>query len=278
MHCGAELGEGRFCTNCGTPVGSATAPVAPPVIYGPPTTYQLPSGPPAAEPAAPRRTPAHAGEHGPHWTGWVLLVIGLAIAIALGSCLARQPDEAGAKAAPAASTTGAPTTGATARPTPLETGRPGVDLALTAEVEAPNPIRPGKDVAGNQVPYPATNMLDDRRDSAYRLAGDATGTVIRFVFDGEKTVSAVGLVNGYAKVDGRTDWYPLNRRIEAVEWKFEDGTTIQQDFVDDHELQAMQVSPETTRWVELRLVKVGKPPRHRGKDTTAISDVLLLGS
>lgn len=279
MHCGAELGAGRFCTNCGTPVGSATPPVPDlePLASVEPTPVEAPArhaAHRAAHPAA-----HHAAEHRPHWAGWLLLAVGVLVAALLGSCLARGDDEpatTSAEPTPSASTTWS---SASTSPLPADTGRAGVDLAVGASVTAPRPIRPGTDIEGHRVPYPATNMLDGRRDSAYRLAGDATGTVIRFHLGADRVVTAVGLVNGYAKVDGGTDWYPLNRRISRVEWRFADGTTVEQELVDAPDLQAMQVAPETTSWVELRLVEVSKPgPGRRGKDTTAISDVLLLGS
>lgn len=268
MNCGAELGAGRFCTNCGTPVGSAT----PPVPDFEPVVAPEPAAPAAA--ARPQRS-----VHRPHWAGWALLAAGVLVAALLGSCLARGGDEP--KASSAEPTASASTTWSSpsTSPTPADTGRAGTDLAQGASVTAPRPIRPGTDLKGKRVPYPASNMLDGRRDSAYRLAGDATGTVIRFHLGADRVVTAVGLVNGYAKVDGGTDWYPLNRRIHRVEWRFADGTTVEQELVDTPDLQAMQVAPETTSWVELRLVEVSKPGNgRRGKDTTAISDVLLLGS
>lgn len=282
MHCGAELGAGRFCTNCGTPVGSATPPVALDALVVPAAEPAEPVQPKAAQTAervsVPRTTKPATTDH-PHWAAWLLLGVGVLAAAVLGTFLARGGDDPEATAAKPTASASTAWASVSTSPTPVETGRAGTDLARDATVTAPRPIRPGTDLAGHRVPYPATNMLDGRRDSAYRLAGDATGTVIRFDLGGRKTVTAVGLVNGYAKVDGGTDWYPLNRRIQRVEWRFENGTTVQQDLVDTPDLQAMQIGPETTSWVELRLVQVSKPgDGHRGKDTTAISDVLLLGS
>lgn len=262
MNCGAELGEGRFCTNCGTPVGSATPPVEIAAAAVSPVV--------TTQPLAPADRP--------HWTGWLLLAVGIVLAVVLGSCLGRGGDDEASAAKPSGTASATAETSPTPTTTPTADGQ-GVDLAREASVDAPAPIRPGTDLKGNRVPYPATNMLDGRRDSAYRLAGDATDTVIRFSFTDDRTVSAVGLVNGYAKVDDGTDWYPLNRRIQTVEWTFADGTTLLQQLVDTPDLQTMQIVPETTSWVELRVVRVTAPGEgRRGKDTTAISDVLLLGS
>lgn len=276
MHCGAELGAGRFCTNCGTPVGSATPPVEMPPVEMPPVAAPV-STPPASP--APATATSAGQDHRPHWAGWLLLAVGVLVAVLLGSCLARGGDDTEPSAAEPTASASTTWSSPTASPTPADTGRAGTDLARDATVTAPRPIRPGTDLAGHRVPYPATNMLDGRRDSAYRLAGDATGTVIRFDLGADRVVTAVGLVNGYAKVDGDTDWYPLNRRIEQAEWRFADGTVVKQELVSTPDLQAMQIAPETTGWVELRLVEVSKPGGgRRGKDTTAISDVLLLGS
>lgn len=289
IHCGAALGPGRFCTNCGATIDrSATTgdPAAPAVPAAPAapiesTTYRLPGSAPAlarATPARPATTRPRRPEKASNLGLWILLAIGVVLAALLGSCLAMAGEGAEAPTAAATSATPSPTT-ASATPTDVETGRAGEDLAALATVDAPDPIRPGTDVDGGRVPYPATNMLDAARDTAYRLAGDATGTVIRFDLGGTRTVSAVGIVNGYAKVDGGTDWYPRNRRIQQVEWRFDDGTIVLQDLVDTPDLQAIQIAPEETGAVELRLVRVSAPGGGRsGKDTTAISDVLLLGS
>jgi hypothetical protein len=288
QRCGAELDLGRFCINCGAPVDSAApvpvTEVEGPVVYGPASTYVLPDSVASAA-ATPRvgapgrrRSPGRAT--GPGAAVWIFLALGMVLAILLGSCLALRTGSTNGSAAPAAqvSETPRPTASVSTSPTGVETGRPGTDLAATAKVSAPKPMNPSRDVSGHRVSYPATNMLDDDRATAYRLAGDGSGTVIRFDLGENRVVTAVGLVNGYAKVDGGTDWYPRNRRILKVEWRFDDGTVVTQELVDTPDLQTIQVDPETTQSVELRIVDVSKPGRRGGKNTTAISDVLLLGS
>ncbi|WP_182920239.1 zinc ribbon domain-containing protein [Nocardioides cavernaquae] len=287
QRCGAELDLGRFCINCGAPVDPSTpapAPVEAPPVYGPATTYVLPDRtvPPAATPrvgsAGRRRSPGRAS--GPGAAVWIFLLVGLLLAILLGSCLALRTSGSDGSAAPTAepSKTPEPSDPTSATPTGVETGRAGTDLAVVAKASAPRPMSASRDLAGNRVSYPASNMLDNDRATAYRLTGDGSGTVIRFDLGKDRVVTAVGLINGYAKVDGATDWYPRNRRILSVEWRFDDGTVVTQRLVDTPDLQTIQVDPETTGSVQLRIVDVSRPGRRGGKNTTAISDVLLLGS
>jgi hypothetical protein len=213
-----------------------------------------------------------------------VLVLALAGSAAIGTWLAGQgSDDDGS----GGSTTGSPSA-SPAEPTsptgPTQgAGDPG-DLAATASATGPRPIPPGLDLNNNRVTYPATNMLDDDPESAYRLPGDASGAVITFELAEISIVRQVGLINGYTKVDtsgGSTvDWYPRNRRILRVQWSFDDGTTVEQALDPEiRELQLIEVDDIETRTVQLTIVEVGAPGSGpRARDVTAISDVLLLGS
>ena len=60
-------------------------------------------------------------------------------------------------------------------------------------------------------------------------------------------ITRVGLINGYAKVDrdaaGRpVRWYPRNRRILTVEWRFDDGTSLTQRLEQRPGLQTIDVA------------------------------------
>ena len=92
----------------------------------------------------------------------------------------------------------------------------------------------------------------------------------------------MGLVNGYAKIayaGGRSfDWYKGNRRVLSVEWVFDDGSSVTQQFHDDRGMQQTAIHPVTTSTVELRITSVSPPGKGRAaRDDTAISEVLLLG-
>jgi len=308
--CGAGLGVGRFCTNCGAPVSGELPPDFPEgTAVRPPLpaedTVPRPKAPPDASSGS--RFPLYADEavlsrvsarmepvppprrHASSNRSWmlpiVLLVLAMLAAGTAGVWLATR-DSGNASGQDPEPT---PTSG-TGSETPQETPDPPTpgpdgqaDLASAAEVDAPPPLPPGLDLANKRVSYPASNMLDDNPESAYRVAGDATGSVITFRLPERSTITEVGLVNGYAKTDtrgGRTiDWYDRNRRILRVEWIFDDGTSVVQDLEATRELQLIEVDPEETETIELRILEVSETPRGAlAKNVTAISDVLLLGS
>ncbi|GAA3812653.1 discoidin domain-containing protein [Nocardioides panacisoli] len=118
LHCGAALGVGRFCTNCGQPIpgrheGVPAAPPPPPAppapagppVTPPPTRYPLyvdsppgprptapptavvPVGPPVPPPAPPQRP---SGRGAAPWLLWAVLglaavlVVGIALVVVLG--------------------------------------------------------------------------------------------------------------------------------------------------------------------------------------------------
>ncbi len=61
MRCGADLGVGRFCLNCGHPIGEP-APAAALVEDRPPTTVTAPANEPAGEPSEPVTLPVQASD------------------------------------------------------------------------------------------------------------------------------------------------------------------------------------------------------------------------
>ena len=292
-NCGAQLGVGRFCTNCGARVDqeqrpTAAAPHPPPTAQGSPQVMSAPPGPPPPFPPrppapAPATTPtSHRQRRSPFSPLLIaVLVVALAGSAVLGALLVTSGSDDGSPGAdPTGSPTAIPSEGAT--PTPPESDVN--DVSTSATVAGPPPIPPGQDLAGNPVTYPASNMLDDDPASAYRLPRDATGSVITFQLADVTTISQVGLVNGYTKIDtsgaGTVDWYPLNRRITRVEWSFDDGTTIEQSLDPDvRELQLIEVDDVETGSVQLTILEVSPPGTGPGaRDATAISEVLFIGS
>jgi hypothetical protein len=125
-------------------------------------------------------------------------------------------------------------------------------------------------------------MVDGRNDTCWCTTGDATGMVLTFRLDQPTRLSRVGLVNGYSKIayaHGRPfDWYLGNRRVLSVDWIFDDGSTVSQQFAQDRALQQEAIRPVTTSVVRLRITAVSPPGKGRAaRNDTAISEVFLQG-
>jgi hypothetical protein len=295
-NCGAPVG-GRFCSSCGTVVGMvAPAPVRQPTHAAPPPPAPELVTEPAPAPLAPPPPPAVAGGPGPGlWIGAaaVLLVI-----VLLGAFLLLRGGSGGTSTGPTppivppkSHTTRPPTTATaptTAPTTPASSSTagsagPASDVAGLVRATAPAHAPAGVDFAGNPVTYDASNLVDGATDTCWRVAGDATGTVLTFRLDQPTQLTEVGLVNGYAKTafsGGRPfDWYAGNRRVLSADWVFDDGSTVSQVFSTTRSMQSQAIDPVTTSTVQLRITSVSPPGTGRAaRDDTAISEVSLVGS
>jgi hypothetical protein len=155
-------------------------------------------------------------------------------------------------------------------------------VAGLARASAPAHAPSGVDVEGQPVTFLAANLIDGSAETCWRQAGDATGTVLTIRLDQPTTLSSVGLVNGYAKIaqaaGHRFDWYTGNRRVLGVEWIFDDGSQVGQQFQDSRRMQRMTIHPVTTSTVQIRITSVSAPGRGRAaRNDTAISEVSLVG-
>jgi len=292
--CGAVLGIGRYCTNCGARADAArsTPPPPSPPMPLPGTGSRYPLYADEAVAAPPTATGSHRQDRGggPPWL--VLLLVGLLLVGILSTWLVLRGD--GEKQVAGGDASSAPTTGPATGPTdagsaspeePPSTpdGRPR-DLTKDVEVEAPRPAPAGQDFAGRRVTYPAGNLFDGEAETAYRVTGDASGRVLTFTLPEARTVAMVGLVNGYAKTDrdrasgNRVDWYPRQHRITKVAWVFDDGTRIVQSLRLTRQMQKLSVSVET-RTVEMHVLETRAPGDiPRARNATSISEVTLQGS
>jgi len=183
-------------------------------------------------------------------------------------------------------TSASPATGATSSGGASSDGSSGSpdDLLAGVRAEVPDVAPAGRDVNGNPIDYGADNLFDDDPQTAWRMPGSGAGDDVVIRLDRPATITRVGLINGYAKVDRDAQgddvrWYPRNRRILTVEWRFDDGTTLTQKLQQRPGLQTIDVPDVTTQTVTLHLVRVSPPkPGRLGRDYTAISDVLLRGT
>ncbi len=294
--CGASLGVGRYCTNCGAPVGSVpptarqpaydVPPAPPPVAPAAPPTA-APQAPPPAAPVAPpprRREPIGL---------WIGAAAVLVVVMLLGAYLLLHGTGGSSSSAtppliPTTHHTPAAThTKATHSPSPSATTSqaphgPAVDVAGLARASAPAHAPAAVDFAGHPVTYLAANMVDGAADTCWRRTGNATGTVLTFRLDRPTQITKVGLINGYAKTaysHGRAyDWYQGDRRVLAVEWIFDNGSRVSQTFSDTRAMQTKQVPPVTTSTVRVLITAVSPPGRGpASRNNTAISEVSLVG-
>lgn len=265
-----------------------------------PASTPRPDPAPDAEPWDPERDllPYHdADELGPDEPlgarGWIPWVVGAVVLVGLVVVLLRVfesdpvdetvPDGTSASAS-AGSPAGAGQDDASADPAasedpaaPQGTG-PRSDVAATATFAVPATAPPTTDLDGNLVAYDAAQMGDGTPSTTWRTAGDATGQTVTITLAEPTVLDRVGLVNGYAKQVAGVDWYPNNRRILAVTWGFDDGTSVQQTLAERPGLQRLEVPPVETSTVTLRIDAVTPPGSGPlGRDYTAISEVSLVG-
>jgi hypothetical protein len=258
-----------------------------------------PAPPPASDDRGDRDSSSGAGA----WVAWAIVALvmvlvavgGVWLLFAPGDDRSGQPassDSGPSDQAGRGSTAGEPskapssTTEEPANQTPSAPAPAGnpEDVTRTATARAPRSAPPNEDAFGNRTTYVAANMLDGRPDTCWRMAGDGTGAVLTFRLASPTAMTRVGLINGYAKnavVGSRNlNWYIGNRRILAVQWVFDDGTTVDQPLNETKKMQTLDLgAPVTTSTVRLRLMTVSLPGTGRSaRDYTAVSEVTLVGS
>ncbi|WP_415839479.1 NADase-type glycan-binding domain-containing protein, partial [Nocardioides zeicaulis] len=229
--------------------------------------------------------------------GWIPWVVGAVVLVAVVVVLLRvfdsepvaepTPDDTAAAAGASPSDDPGPGDGASdpasddsggSDPAAPEGTGPRTDVATAATFAVPATAPPTTDLDGNLVAYDAAQMGDGTPSTTWRTAGDATGQTITITLAEPTVLDRVGLVNGYAKQVAGVDWYPNNRRILAVTWGFDDGTTVQQTLAERAGLQRLKVPPVETSTVTLRIDEVTPPGSGPlGRDYTAISEVSLVG-
>jgi hypothetical protein len=151
-----------------------------------------------------------------------------------------------------------------------------VTPATVTVVEASCQSDPSRDASGAQVTYEPQLAVDGKTDSAWRCPGDGVGEILVVDLGESIRVAQLGMVPGYAKTDAvdGTDRYAENRRLTAVRWRFDDGTTIDQQLDPDAELRDMQtirIPVVTSQRVAMEIVSSSDADR----DTVAVSELRI---
>jgi hypothetical protein len=151
-----------------------------------------------------------------------------------------------------------------------------VTPVVVTVVEASCQSEPSRDVSGVRVTYEPELAVDGKTDSAWRCPGDGMGETLVVDLGGPVRVAELGLVPGYAKTDATdgTDRYAENRRITAVRWRLDDGSTIDQQLDPDPELrdlQTMRIPVATSQRVAMEIVSSSDADRN----TVAVSELRI---
>jgi hypothetical protein len=150
---------------------------------------------------------------------------------------------------------------------------PITPAAVAADCQAP----PATDDAGNPVTYLPPNMVDGNPSTAWRCDGDGIGHTITINLGVETPIAELGLINGYAKLDPKSNAhrYPEYRRITAVTWSFPDGTTVQQTFADNAETsQTVRIPVRTASALTLTIQGSTAPGlTAKTRDAVLISEI-----
>ncbi|MGY2083217.1 discoidin domain-containing protein [Blastococcus sp. SYSU DS0539] len=245
-------------------------PAAPPV--GPPAAppVRLSAAPPAVPLVGPRRRERPIGLLVATAVALVLVVAGGLFVADLISTDGAAPD-----GTPVADGGGTATEGGTDTAAGSATSAPLQPVSVRATCQAP----PGVDAAGNAVTYDPELTLDGVGATAWRCAGSAVGQQLVYDFGAPVTVTSVGLVPGYAKVDPAdgTDRFLENRTVTEVVWRFDEGQPVRQTIASPSPTAAELEPPDgvTTRRVVLEIGGTGNDAAVR--DFTAISDVRFAG-
>jgi serine/threonine protein kinase, bacterial len=155
-------------------------------------------------------------------------------------------------------------------------------LLRPSDVSASSTAAPGLDAQQNPVRYDPQNAVDGRPDTTWRVAGDGVGQWLQLVFASEASVTSIGLIPGYDKVDpiDGTDRFFQNRIVKLARFEFSDGTVVRASFSRDRTMQIVPVGGVRTRSVRIVIEETYPPPPtdQGGRDFTPISEVQVQGT
>jgi hypothetical protein len=221
---------------------------------------------PASPPPSPRgRNPAIV---------MIVILLCLTVGAVAGMALLLQSDwrisapGSGESSAQQAASSDAPHSGQVAMLPPTQ---------ITVGCQAPQ----STDGAGAPVSYAPEQMFDEKMNTAWRCNGNGVGQVVTFEFPAETTITQVGLVNGYTKVDpaSGTQRYGEYRRITEVTWTFANGNSFEQSLHDGVEtVQKLSIPAQSGGPVTLTIETSTEPgSTARGRDAVLISEVVFGG-
>jgi hypothetical protein len=178
---------------------------------------------------------------------------------------------------PAATTTStAPTT------TVTSTTQPAASAMVTpvrVSATATRPAVPELRCGGSNSFEPALLVDGDVHTGWGAGTGDGAGKSLTVAFGTEMHLTRIGLTPGYLRVAPRWDHdcapvqaFEYNRFVAAVRWRFDDGSSVRQDFEREPTLQMIDVDV-TTRTVRITILETEPTV----DDDTILSEAVFLG-
>ncbi|MBM9469497.1 discoidin domain-containing protein [Nakamurella leprariae] len=152
----------------------------------------------------------------------------------------------------------------------------------TATCTAPQ----GMDSAGVPQTYDPANAFDGLPDTAWRCQGDGVGQTLTVDFGAPVTLTEVGIIPGYDKIDevDGSDRFVQGRTVLRVQWEFDDGTVVEATPAGQRDLQWTPVSTTTStaRMTVLetapgRTITDDTGAQWAAVDTMAVSEVAFRG-
>lgn len=159
--------------------------------------------------------------------------------------------------------------------------RGDIDLAKLATVKTSRSLPPAVGRTGKRYYYSGAMAVDRITYTGWGMKGDATGERITFTWDRPVTISAIGLINGYKKVDNDNgeDRYYQNRRVTSVRWSFSDGTSRVQALADGMKAPQMDTldTPVKVSSVTMEIAGTTQPGTYKHNDTV-VSEIYIKGT
>ena len=154
-----------------------------------------------------------------------------------------------------------------------------------ASVEASSVNAPLPDASGQMISYEPENAVDGKQDTAWRVDGDGNGQSITLDYAQPVTVSRVGVIPGYDKIDSSdgTDRFYQLRSVRRAEISFSDGSSIEANFERDRAMQFFDVPNAKTTFVRITILDTYSPGDNPNGttdpplDSTAISEIQVQG-
>jgi hypothetical protein len=153
--------------------------------------------------------------------------------------------------------------------------RPPTPIVKAERIQANRPTPDSTNACQQVDTFSTDNLQDGDFSTAWRVRGTGVGQRIRLRLSAETRVTQVGLVPGWAKVDGcdGADLFRQHRTVARVRWQFDGGAVVEQTLTPTASLQVVPVDV-VTRNVTLRIMATNEP---NGINMTPISEIRVGG-